>query len=79
MTYLFWIVIFIINTIIITCLLDGLIIGIAMIVYGILLFAFEKTQLEFLTVIGVVELLISIAVGMAVSFYAMKKYNGGIF
>ena len=30
MTYLFWIVVFIINTIIITCLLDGLIIGFAM-------------------------------------------------
>lgn len=30
MTYLFWIVVFIINTIIITCLLDGLIIGLAM-------------------------------------------------
>ena len=30
MTYLFWILVFIINTIIITCLLDGLIIGFAM-------------------------------------------------
>ena len=30
MTYLFWIVVFIINTITITCLLDGLIIGFAM-------------------------------------------------
>lgn len=29
MTYIFWIVVFIINTIIITCLLDGLIIGFA--------------------------------------------------
>jgi len=30
MTYIFWIVLFIINTIIITCLLDGLIIGFAL-------------------------------------------------
>ena len=30
MAYVFWIVVFIINTIIITCLLDGLIIGFAM-------------------------------------------------
>lgn len=56
-----------------------LIIGLAMIVYGILLFAFEKTQNEALSVIGVVILIASIVVGSALSFYAMKKYNGGIF
>jgi len=27
----------------------------------------------------VVELIVSIIVGMVISFYAMKKYNGGIF
>jgi uncharacterized membrane-anchored protein len=56
-----------------------LIIGLAMLVYGILLFAFEQTQNEALSVIGVVILLAGIVAGSALSFYAMKKYNGGIF
>jgi len=50
-----------------------------MIVFGILFLIFEKTQLEALVIIGVVELIVSIIVGMVISFYAMKKYNGGIF
>ena len=59
--------------------LGTLIIGLAMVVFGILFFVFEKTQLEALVIIGVIELLASIIAGMFVSFYAMKKYNGGIF
>lgn len=56
-----------------------LIIGLAMIVFGILFLIFEHTQLAVLVIIGVVELIASIIVGMIISFYAMKKYNGGIF
>ena len=56
-----------------------LIIGIAMIVFGILFLIFEYTQLTVLVILGVIELIASIVVGMVVSFYAMKKYNGGIF
>ena len=59
--------------------LGTLIIGIAMVVFGIMFFIFEKTQIEALVVVGVVELIANIVVGMIVSFYAMKKYNGGIF
>ena len=59
--------------------LGTLIIGIAMVIFGIMFFIFEKTQIEALVVVGVVELIASIVVGMIVSFYAMKKYNGGIF
>ena len=59
--------------------LGTLIIGLAMIVFGILFLVFEQTQLEALVIIGVVELIASILVGMIISFYAMKKYNGGIF
>ena len=59
--------------------LGTLIIGLAMIVFGILFLIFEQTQLESLVIIGVVELIASIIVGMVISFYAMKKYNGGIF
>ena len=59
--------------------LGTLIIGLAMIVFGILFLIFEHTKLEVLAIIGVVELIASITIGMIVSFYAMKKYNGGIF
>ena len=59
--------------------LGTLIIGLAMIVFGILFLISEQTQLEALVIVGVVELIVSIIVGMIVSFYAMKKYNGGIF
>ncbi len=59
--------------------LGTLIIGLAMIVFGILFLIYEQTQLKALVIIGVVELITSIIVGMIISFYAMKKYNGGIF
>ena len=59
--------------------LGTLIIGLSMIVFGILFLIFEQTQLQAFVVIGVIELIVSIVVGMFVSFYAMKKYNGGIF
>ena len=59
--------------------LGTLIIGLSMIVFGVLFFIFEQTQLTALVILGVVELIVSIIVGMTISFYAMKKYNGGIF
>lgn len=59
--------------------LGTLIIGIAMIVFGVLLLIFEYTQIQAFVMVGVVELIVSIIVGMIISFYAMKKYNGGIF
>ena len=59
--------------------LGTMIIGFAMIVFGILFFLFERTQIQAFVIVGVVELIVSIIVGMIISFYAMKKYNGGIF
>ena len=59
--------------------LGTLIIGLAMIVFGILFFIFEKTQLQALMIVGEVQLIVGIIVGLALNFYAMKKYNGGIF
>ena len=50
-----------------------------MIVFGILFLLFEHTQIQAFVIVGVVELIVSIIVGMIISFYAMKKYNGGIF
>ncbi len=59
--------------------LGTLIIGVAMIVFSILILIFEKTQLEVLVIIGTVELIAGIIAGTILSFYAMKKYNGGVF
>ncbi len=59
--------------------LGTLIIGLAMIVFGVLFLVFEQTQLEVFVIIGTVELIASITAGMGISFYAMIKYNGGIF
>ena len=56
-----------------------LMIGVAMIIFGSLLFAYEKTQLDVLVIIGTIILITSIAVGTVISFYAMIKYNKGIF
>ena len=59
--------------------LGTLIIGIALIVFCTLFFIYEQTHLGALVIIGTVELIVGIIAGMIVSFYAMKKYNGGIF
>ena len=59
--------------------LGTLIIGIAMIVFGVLFFMYEQTNLELLVIIGTAELIAGIIAGMVISFYAMIKYNKGIF
>ena len=56
-----------------------LIIGISLIIFGILSLFFEKSGTPLLTVIGTAELIVGILVGIAISFYAMFKYNKGIF
>ena len=59
--------------------LGTLIIGIAMIVFGILLFVYEQTHFDALVFIGSAELIAGIVAGTVISFYAMIKYNKGIF
>ena len=59
--------------------LGTLIVGIAIIVFGTFLFIYEKTQIGIYAVVGSLELLLGIAVGLVLSVYAMIKYNKGIF
>lgn len=59
--------------------LGTFIIGLAFIIFGTLLYIAEKMNVSALITAGSVELGIGIIVGAAISFYAMKKYNGGIF
>ena len=59
--------------------LGTLIIGVAMIVFGAMMLAFEKTQLDLYAILGTVLLIVGIVLGTVISFYAMMKYNKGIF
>ena len=56
-----------------------LIIGLSTIALGCLSFLAEITQIEIFTVIGSVIVVIGILIGLAMSLYAMFKYNKGIF
>ena len=59
--------------------LGTLIIGIGCILFGVLLLIFELTQQDIFSIIATAELIVSLIVGLILSFYAMIKYNGGIF
>ena len=59
--------------------LGTLIIGIALVVFGTLFFTFEQNGLRVFAIIAAVELFFGIASGTALSFFAMIKYNKGIF
>ena len=59
--------------------LGTLIIGIAMVVSGFLFWISEVTVTEVWLIIGCVITVVGIIVGLGLSFYAMIKYNKGIF
>lgn len=59
--------------------LGTLMIGVAMILFGILFWIYEITTHVPYVIIGTVFLGVGIVVGLGLSFYAMIKYNKGIF
>lgn len=59
--------------------LGTLIIGIALVISGILFLISESTATELWLIIGCVITVVGIVVGLVLSFYAMIKYNKGIF
>ena len=59
--------------------LGTLIIGIALVLSGILFRISESTATELWLIIGCVITVVGIVVGLVLSFYAMIKYNKGIF
>ena len=59
--------------------LGTIIIGIGIAIFGCLNLVAQQTQKEIFVTIGAVVVTISILVGLALSFYAMIKYNKGIF
>ena len=59
--------------------LGTIIIGIGIIIFSACGIAAFYTENNLFTVIGTVIMIVSIVVGMIISFAAMKKYNGSIF
>ena len=53
--------------------------GISVIQFAILQLVTELTKNDLFVIVGTFLLFILLTMGMIVSFYAMKKYNGGIF
>ena len=59
--------------------LGTVIIGIGVILFSGFGFLTLHTGQEFYTIIGTAIMILSMVIGLALSFYAMKKYNKGIF
>jgi Ca2+/Na+ antiporter len=59
--------------------LGTIIIGIAISLFSILMMIFERTQIELLVITGSIFLAVCVVVGLILIFYAMIKYNKGIF
>ena len=56
-----------------------MIVGASMVVFGILSLAAGWLEMERLVIVGSVIVVIGIVAGLALSLYAMMKYNNGIF
>ena len=59
--------------------IGNIISGVAVIVFSIFMFITLETNVQIFTVIGTALLIAGLVGGMGFAFYAMKKYNGGIF
>ena len=59
--------------------LGTVIMGVGIILFSILSAITFRTDNDTFVLIGTVAMIASFVVGMALSFYAMRKYNGGIF
>lgn len=53
--------------------------GASVMIFGTMMFLYEKTQREIFSLIGTILLLVGLAIGLILTFRAMIKYNGGIF
>lgn len=56
-----------------------IIVGVSIIMFGLLSLATRLLKIELFEIIGSVLVIIGLVVGLALSFYAMFKYNKGIF
>ena len=59
--------------------LGTIICGISIVIFGCFSFVAEKTQIDLFSIIGAVIVVVGLVIGLALSLYAMIKYNKGIF
>lgn len=59
--------------------LGNLLVGVGVAVFGIMMLLAEKFEKDVLIFIGMAIMFVFMIIGLAISFKAMKKYNGGIF
>ena len=59
--------------------LGTLIVGISVLVFSLFFLIYTITNAEIYTIVGTIAMILGMTVGIVISFYAMKKYNGGIF
>lgn len=59
--------------------LGTIICGASLLIFGAFSFAAEKSQNELVGIIGSAILVAGVVIGLALNFYAMIKYNKGIF
>ena len=59
--------------------LGTIICGVSIVIFGCLSFAAVKTQIDLFAIIGTVIVVVGLVIGIALSLYAMIKYNKGIF
>ena len=59
--------------------LGTIIIGIALLVFSACSFAAERTSSSIFGIIGTVALIVGVVLGLGLNFFAMIKYNKGIF
>ena len=56
-----------------------ILIGCSIAFFGVCSFLSDQMQNDLFTMIGTIELIVGIVVGLILNFYAMIKYNKGIF
>jgi hypothetical protein len=59
--------------------IGSIIIGVSIIVLGVSMYLYERTQVPAYSIFGAVFVCIGLICGLALSFFAMIKYNKGIF
>ena len=59
--------------------LGTVIVGASVVLYGVCFLLYETTQSDLPVLIGTPLMILGIIAGLVISFYAMKKYNKGIF
>ena len=59
--------------------IGNILIGISIMAFGVLTYIYERTTVDAYVIAGTVIMCAGIVIGLGISFFAMIKYNKGIF